>query len=51
MDVLKFINSNAIRMHLKEINYQFNAIEVIWFINNAHDLSFEDRKKGDLVIL
>ena len=48
MNVLKFVNSDAI---IKEINYQFNAIEVIWFINNAHDLSFEDRKKGDLVIL
>ena len=46
MDVLKFINSNAIRKHLKEINYQFNAIEVIWLINNAHDLSFDERKKA-----
>ena len=27
MDVFKFVNSDAIRKYLKDINYRFNAIE------------------------
>lgn len=46
MDVLRFVNSDAIRNHLKEINYQFNAIEVIWLINHSFDFTFEERKKA-----
>lgn len=37
MDFLKFINSNAIRNHLKEINYEFTADEaafVVWANDN-----------------
>lgn len=33
MDILKFINSNAIRFHLSEINYEFSPVEsafVVW---------------------
>lgn len=46
MDILKFVNSDAIRKHLKEINYQFNAIEAIWLINHAKDYTFDERKKA-----
>ncbi len=46
MDVLKFVNSDAIRKHLKEINYQFNAIEVVWLIKHSFDFAFEERKRA-----
>ena len=51
MDILSFVNSNAIRDHLKNINYQFNSLEAAWLIYNCHRLSYEEKKEAWLQLI
>lgn len=46
MDVLSFINSNAIREHLRDIGYGFNSLETAWLIYSSQRLSYEEKKKA-----
>ena len=43
MDVLKFINSSALREHLKKIDYKFNGLEAAWLVYNSRDTSLDDK--------
>lgn len=43
MDILQFINSNAIRNHLKKINYQFNTLEAAWLIYHSYNYSVYEK--------
>lgn len=43
MDILQFINSNAIRNHLKKINYQFNTLEAAWLIYHSYNHSVYEK--------
>lgn len=43
MDVLRFVNSKAIREHLRSINYQFNTIEAAYLIALSQDATFKER--------
>lgn len=44
MDALSYINSNAIKRHLKEIGYSFNSLEMAWLIYSCNKLSYEEKK-------
>ena len=46
MDVLSFINSNAIREHLRDIGYGFNSLETAWLIYSSQRLSYDEKKKA-----
>lgn len=43
MDILQFINSNAIRNHLKKINYQFDTLEASWLIYHSYNHSVYEK--------
>ena len=43
MDILQFINSNAIRNHLKKINYQFDTLEAAWLIYHSYNHSVYEK--------
>ncbi|MBR3148665.1 MAG: hypothetical protein IKF64_00700 [Eubacterium sp.] len=43
MDILRFVNSNAIREHLKKVNYQFNTLEAAYLIAFCKDSTLEER--------
>lgn len=43
MDILQFINSNAIRNHLEKINYQFNTLEAAWLIYHSYNYSVYEK--------
>ena len=43
MDVLRFINSNALREHLKEINYEFSGFEAAWLVWNCRTATLVER--------
>lgn len=45
MDFYSFVNSKAIREHLRSINYQFNSLEVAWLIYSCERLSFQEKKE------
>ena len=51
MNILSFVNSNAIRDHLKSINYQFNSLEAAWLIYSCHRLSYEEKKEAWLQLI
>lgn len=44
MDILSFVNSNTIREHLRNINYEFNSIEVAWLIFYCKHLTYIEKK-------
>ena len=44
MDILPFIDSDAIRNHLKEIDYQFSSLESAWLIYACKKLSYEKKR-------
>ena len=44
MDILSYINSDAIREHLKEIDYQFSSLEAAWLIYACKKLSYEKKR-------
>ena len=46
MDILRFVNSKAIREHLKKINYKFNTLEAAYLIYFCRSLTFEERHKA-----
>lgn len=43
MDIYRYINSGAIRNHLKEIGYQFNTLEAAWLIYNCNRLNLYEK--------
>lgn len=43
MEILQFINSNAIRNHLKKINYQFDTLEAAWLIYHSYNHSVYEK--------
>lgn len=43
MDFLKFINSNAIRKHLKDINYEFSSVEAAYIVWQSGCSTMEER--------
>lgn len=43
MDIYRFINSNAIREHLKQIDYQFNSLEAAWLIYQCMGMTMEEK--------
>lgn len=43
MDFLKFINSNAIRNHLKNINYEFSSVEAAFIVWQSGCCTIEER--------
>ena len=43
MDFLKFINSNAVRNHLQELEYQPTAMEAAWLVYQCETLSQEEK--------
>lgn len=45
MDIYSFVNSKAIREHLRKIEYQFNSMETAWLIRHCKKLSYKRRKE------
>ena len=43
MDIYRFVNSKDIRKHLKDINYEFNALEAAWLVYQCKDATLEER--------
>ena len=43
MDFLKFINSNAVRNHLQELEYQPTAMEAAWLVYQCETLSLKEK--------
>jgi len=43
MDILKFINSNAVRNHLREINYEFSPVESAFIVWQSEYCSMDER--------
>ena len=43
IDVFKFINSNALRDHLKIIKYEFNGLEAAWLVNNCRRATLDEK--------
>lgn len=43
MDILQFINSNAIRNHLKKKNWQFDTLEAAWLIYHSYNHSVYEK--------
>ncbi len=35
MNVLRFVNSRAVREHLEKIDYRFSGFEAVWLIWNC----------------
>ena len=46
MDIYRFINSRDIREHLRDINYEFNALEASWLVYQCDEASVEERHKA-----
>lgn len=46
MDILKFINSCDIREHLKNIDYQFSALEAAWIIWKSKYTSLSEKHEA-----
>ena len=45
MDILKFINSNAVRNHLREINYEFSPVEFAFIVWQSEYCSMDEKIK------
>ena len=43
MDVLKYINSKAMKEHLESIGYEFNSLEAAWLIYWCNSISIEEK--------
>lgn len=43
MDFLKFINSNTVRNHLQELEYQPTAMEAAWIVYQCETLSLKEK--------
>lgn len=46
MDILKFINSNAIRNHLRKINYEFSPVESAFIVWQSEYCSMDEKHKA-----
>lgn len=46
MDIYQYINSKAIREHLRKIGYKFNSMEAIWLVYQNYDLIFDEKCKA-----
>lgn len=46
MDIYQYINSAAMRKHLKDIGYQFNTLEAAWLIYNCDRLNLCERHEA-----
>lgn len=42
MDFLKFINSNTVRNHLQELEYQPTAMKAAWLVYQCETLSLKE---------
>ena len=51
MDVLRFINSNAVRDYLKEIDYQFNTLEAAYLVHDCRFATLEEKHEAFREIL
>lgn len=51
MDILSFVNSQAIKEHLKNIDYNFSSLETAWLIYSCNNISFEEKKKAWLQLI
>ena len=51
MDIYRFINSKDIRAHLKNIGYQFNALEAAWLVYQNRVISMDERHAAWLEII
>ena len=45
-EILKFVNSKDIQKHLKEIGYEFNALEAAWLVWQSRDSTLEERHRA-----
>jgi len=43
MDILRFVNSKAIREHLREIGYQFDPLEAAWLIYRCKTATIKEK--------
>lgn len=43
MDILRFVNSKAIREHLRSINYQFNTLEAAYLIAFSRNITYDEK--------
>lgn len=46
MDVLRFINSNAVREYLKEINYKFNTLEAAYLVYDCRFATLKEKHEA-----
>lgn len=46
MDIFRFVNSKAIREHLRNIGYEFNALEAAWLIYQCCDATIGEKHKA-----
>lgn len=46
MDIFRFINSEAIRDHLKSVNYEFSSLEAAWLIYQCHTATIEEKHRA-----
>ena len=44
MDVFRFINSSAIRDHLREIDYKFSGFEAAWLVSKCRTATLEEKQ-------
>lgn len=42
-DAFEFINSKDIREHLRELDYQFNSMELAWLVWQSRTVSFGEK--------
>lgn len=51
MDIYSFINSSAIRKHLKDMDYKFNTLEAAWLVFRSMDTTVEERHRAWMQIV
>ena len=51
MDVLRFINSNAVRDYLKEIGYTFNTLEAVYLVHDCRFATLKEKHEAYREIL
>ena len=45
MEIYKYVNSKDIGEYLKQIGYEFNALEAAWIIYASKNMSYEEKKE------
>ena len=46
MDIYRLINSKDIRNHLKDLGYEFNALEASWLVYQCRDEALEEKNEA-----